>query len=628
VKRSILPGPRSRMMLFAGAVFVPCLVLVGAGLYLVHQERELAEKRRSDDRRQAAVETREDLLARLEQIRQSAIRNRNTSGLAGHPSVVMVCVLHNSQVLLPWESEHGWKDAHRMQRNGEFGRLIAQGEREQFALGRLAAAANTYRRALEHARDMAQSAYGRLALGTALDMAGASVEAREAFEELLRIPPSVRDEFGVPFGVYAAERLLEDAPSETLSEYLRSALAEPGITPACLYILRRLANHLGNEREQQRIDMRIGRAERAEELKRTVPELRLWSDDDNGDEPIWIPHGEPPWLVTAAAPGDASENRIIAVGANALLKELAVPEARLLTRGTANSILLGDPLPGLWLQLPASYGPIADEEFQTRERYLWAALALVLVVTFFAGFLSWTDVRREVASARLRTEFVESVTHELKTPLSSIRMFAETLRHRTAANSRVQTDCVDTIIGESERLTRLVDNVLDFSKIEQGRKIYRTAPVELPRVIEAAVRAMRYPLERRQFSLDVTVGQNLPAISGDADSLEQAVLNLIGNAMKYSGEAREIRLLADREGEDAVIRVQDEGIGIEPEEQKRIFARFHRVPSRANQDTPGAGLGLTLVKHIVEAHGGAVTVESAPGKGSSFTIRLPIGGAA
>ncbi len=142
------------------------------------------------------------------------------------------------------------------------------------------------------------------------------------------------------------------------------------------------------------------------------------------------------------------------------------------------------------------------------------------------------------------------------------------------------------------------------------------------------MRAMRYPLERKRFSLEVKVDPDLPVISADSDSLEQAILNLLSNAVKYSGDTRQIRLVAERDGDDAVIRVRDKGVGIAHEEQKRIFERFHRVPSPANQEIPGAGLGLTVVEHIVKAHGGSVTVESSPGQGSTFSIRLPIGGAA
>jgi signal transduction histidine kinase len=544
-------------------------------LYLIRQERELAGKRLADSRRRAADQARAALDARLEQIKLREVRNWSS----GRPAEALVLVLRGTQVQLPWESGQ--------ERGGEFGLLVEQGEQEEFARGRPDAAVETYQRALGLARNAAQSAYVRLALARALDRHGKSGEARRIFEELARTPPAVRDEFGVPFALYAADRLLQTGDRRT---HYRAVLAEPAISPAGLYLLRRLAGSLGTPEERRLIDERIEWAERAEELKRIAPEL---------PGSVWTAFGDPPWLATVDTALSGPEKLLIAVRADAGLS----------ARETAGSLPLG-------------------EEFRTRERFLWAALALVLAVTFFAGFVSWTDMRREVASAKVRTEFVESVTHELRTPLASIRMFAETLRHRAPAAGPMQAECLDTIIGESERLTRLVDNVLDFSKIEQGRKIYRLAPVELARVVEAVVRTMRYPLERKRFALEVTVSPDLPAIAADADALEQAILNLLSNAVKYSGEAREIRLRVDRDGDDAVIRVQDKGVGIAPDQHRRIFERFYRAPTPASGETTGAGLGLTLVEHIARAHGGSVTVESAPGQGSTFSIRLPIGGPA
>ena len=583
------------------AILVPCLVLGGAGLYLVRQERELAGKRVVDNRRRVADQARAALDARLEQIKLREVRTWTPARPAGDLAVAVVRVLGDSRVVLPWESGQ--------ERGGEFALAVEQGEREEFARVLPASAVETYQRALGLARNPAQSAYGRLALARALERHGKSAEARRTLEELARTPPAVRDEFGVPFALYAADRLFQTGDRRT---HFRAVLGEPAISPAGLYLLRRLAGRLATPEESRLIGDRIEWAERVEELKRIAPELLAQRGA------VWTAFGDPPWLATVDTALSGPEKLLIAVRADAGLS----------TRETAGSLPLGDPFPRLRLQLPASHDSLAAEEFQTRERFLWAALALVLVVTFFAGFVSWTDMRREIASAKVRTEFVESVTHELKTPLSSIRMFAETLRHRAPADGPLHAECVDTIIGESERLARLVDNVLDFSKIEQGRKIYRMAPVELSRVVESVVRTMRYPLERKRFSLEVVVDPDLPAIAADADALEQAILNLLSNAVKYSGEAREIRLRVDRDGDDAVIRVQDKGVGIAPEEHRRIFERFYRAPAPASGETTGAGLGLTLVEHIARAHGGSVAVESAPGQGSTFSIRLPIGGPA
>lgn len=180
-------------------------------------------------------------------------------------------------------------------------------------------------------------------------------------------------------------------------------------------------------------------------------------------------------------------------------------------------------------------------------------------------------------------------------------------------------------MNESERLSRLVDNVLDFSKIEQGRRVYRLQPIPLTGVIDSVVRAVRYPFQQAGFELRVTNDDPLPEVNADADALQQAVLNLLTNAMKYSATQKRIDLAVERRAGMIAIAVRDYGIGIPAEHRRRIFERFYRVPTPENQGVPGAGLGLTLVAHIAKAHGGEVVVESEPGAGSLFSLLLPLG---
>jgi signal transduction histidine kinase len=180
-------------------------------------------------------------------------------------------------------------------------------------------------------------------------------------------------------------------------------------------------------------------------------------------------------------------------------------------------------------------------------------------------------------------------------------------------------------VNECERLSRLVDDVLMFSNIEQGKKVFHFRPVPLAETVRAAARTLAYPMAQNGFDLRLEVEEGLPAVKADSDALEQAVLNLLTNAMKYSGDRREIALRLGRRNGEAVIEVTDHGIGIPPEEQARIFEKYYRVASRENQSIPGTGLGLTLVAQIVKAHNGRVDIRSAPGEGSTFSIRLPIG---
>jgi signal transduction histidine kinase len=193
-----------------------------------------------------------------------------------------------------------------------------------------------------------------------------------------------------------------------------------------------------------------------------------------------------------------------------------------------------------------------------------------------------------------------------------------------AADPAIRDEYLDTIVNESERLTRLLNNVLDFSRIEAGRKTYQFASHDLESIVRTATRAMHYPLARQGFELRVDIVAGIPPVRVDADALEQAILNLLANALKYSGDARKIELTLARDGEHAVVSVRDWGIGIEPQDVPRIFNKFFRVARPENHHTPGAGLGLTLVDHIVRAHHGFVRVESTLGAGSVFRIHLPL----
>jgi signal transduction histidine kinase len=205
-------------------------------------------------------------------------------------------------------------------------------------------------------------------------------------------------------------------------------------------------------------------------------------------------------------------------------------------------------------------------------------------------------------------------------------MFAELLQMKDPDGPGVESGSLGTIVGESERLTRLLNNVLDHSNIEQDRKIYRRKPTSLAEVAERAARAIQYPLGQDGFTLTVDVEDGLPPVSVDPDALEQAILNLLTNAMKYSGDSRDIDLRLGRENGHAVIEVTDRGVGVAAEDVARLTEKFYRVSSPENQQVPGTGLGLALVEHMAKAHGGELRIRSVVGRGSTFSIHLPMEG--
>jgi signal transduction histidine kinase len=251
-------------------------------------------------------------------------------------------------------------------------------------------------------------------------------------------------------------------------------------------------------------------------------------------------------------------------------------------------------------------------------------LGVVLGAALLAGYLLLRDVFREMETAEIRSHFVASVSHELKTPLTSIRAHAETLLMGRTGSAEMTSDYLKTIVSESERLTRLVHSVLDFSRIEQGRKTYHLQATRLDDVARSAAKTMEYPLSQLGFTLTISSDGSAPILPADPEALTQAILNLLGNAMKYSGEARIIEMRIGTRNGEAFVDVVDHGIGIARDDQSRIFERFHRVSSIETAGIAGAGLGLPLALHVVEAHRGRIAVVSHPGRGSTFSVRIPL----
>jgi signal transduction histidine kinase len=247
-------------------------------------------------------------------------------------------------------------------------------------------------------------------------------------------------------------------------------------------------------------------------------------------------------------------------------------------------------------------------------------MGLATVVAALAGLMY---ASRQLELAHLKSSFVSNVTHELKTPIALIRLAAETLELRRFSTPEEGQAFLGSIVRETGRLQQLVDNILDFARLEAGQAVFRFEAVDLLAVVRETVEDFRPRLERQGFEIELDLPESLPPVRGDAVMLQHCVLNLLDNALKYSRTRREVKVSAEaREGAVAA-SVTDHGIGIAPADQKRIFEKFVRVEAGLVHDVRGAGLGLSLVQQIVRAHGGRVELESSPGEGSTFTVVLP-----
>jgi signal transduction histidine kinase len=254
-------------------------------------------------------------------------------------------------------------------------------------------------------------------------------------------------------------------------------------------------------------------------------------------------------------------------------------------------------------------------------------MALIGFIDLMLGaglFLVYSNVRREMHLSRLKSDFVANVSHELKTPLALIRLFAETLELDRLPGEDKKRQYYRVIHKESQRLTQLINNILDFSRIEAGRREYRFAPADVNRIVNDVLDAYRFSIEQHGFTVESRLAEDLPEVEVDKEALSQALINLVNNAIKYSRDEKLLRLETARDGDRVLLSVTDRGIGIPSAEQRKIFEKFYRAENSLVHETKGSGLGLALVRHIVEAHGGSVSVESAPGKGSTFTIALPV----
>jgi signal transduction histidine kinase len=278
--------------------------------------------------------------------------------------------------------------------------------------------------------------------------------------------------------------------------------------------------------------------------------------------------------------------------------------------------------PGLTLAMKMRGTTVAamGQHFVRTSFVILGALSLLLTGGLV---LTFRNVSKEMALARLKSDFVSNVSHELRTPLSLIRLYAETLELGRLTDKDKYQEYYQIIRKESERLTALINNILDFSRIEAGRKEYEFRDTDLRELVCNTLESYRYQIEQHGFVFEEKI-EPVPAMRIDREAMARSLVNLVNNALKYSQDRKYIGVNLYRENGSVKLEVIDHGIGIPAQEQAKIFEKFYRVGDPLVHNTKGSGLGLSLVRHIVRAHGGNVAVDSMPGRGSKFTIALPV----
>ena len=256
-------------------------------------------------------------------------------------------------------------------------------------------------------------------------------------------------------------------------------------------------------------------------------------------------------------------------------------------------------------------------------------LALLLLFIFIAaiaagGFLLMRNARQNMIDAQQKTSFVSNVSHELKTPLTSIRMFAELLLEKRVDDQDKKDKYLGIIVSESRRLTRLVNNVLDFSRLEQRKKKYNIESIDLVSFLMEILEFHKPRLKDNNMRTDLNFpGKNI-FIKTDRDVMEQVIINLMDNAIKYASSGGEISLSMEADESEVEIRIEDRGPGIPEAHMNKIFDKFHRVDDSLTATKQGAGLGLSIAKRMLEDVGGSLSYAPRQGGGSCFTVKVPV----
>jgi len=502
---------------------------------------------------------------------------------------------------------------------------------------------------------LSQAVRGRAELdrARALLRLGREREAREAIERVVERYPEARDPWGFRLGdlarlqlgelllesdeeagVHALQRLAESLLSE---RWVVGQGGEAAIVRQALSRIEPLASREWSSRARSRTaernEMLFWAGELSEELDRVpmgrmssspVGQIRWWQ----GERGLWAVTR---WSDTRYV--FALDLEIIVSNLKADVRAVA-PES-----GELEAFLLapGDPAPddvlsrrnlspwlADWSVVSVLRNPelVASNQRRTRLQRI-GIIGFAIAMMAVGAVLSARLVSRELDVARMKTDFAANVSHELRSPITQIRLKAESLIFGLADTPEEEEEHYQVILRESERLSRLVDNILDYAAIERGSKQYMLRPGSLADTVDRAIESVSTALEVRDMELEINVPYDLPPIEHDADAIAQCLINLVSNAAKYSAEGGWIGILGRRVDGAVEIAVSDKGIGIAAHDLRRIFEPYYRSRDALARRRKGTGIGLTITKYIVEAHGGSISAQSRPGHGSTFTLRFP-----
>jgi signal transduction histidine kinase/tetratricopeptide (TPR) repeat protein len=488
----------------------------------------------------------------------------------------------------------------------------------------------TYRQSLPFVRG-AERALVLNGLGRTLKKAGHADEAHAIYEQLAQAPPS-------RIGVLPSDLVALYELARVSSESERSARATQlfeGLVGGRWHITRASYAFYADEAHR----WLAGDASRSPLLQDEQRKLTLTRAAERFIDrlhPLEVRDGSPwiafsseePFAMIVLGPQFVRGGFLPDVRTSDWTSRLTTSDGQLLAgsaipagRTSASYTLQGPALPAQ-LQLWPTNEDTMTAGIRRQTRLSVGMVAIVLMLLAFGGYFTLRTVKSELAVAQMKADFVSVVSHEFRSPLTGINQLGEVLRDGRIENEARRHEYYEMIVGETQRLRRLVENVLDFARMEDGRKQYRFAPVDTTEWLREITREFQSQVATRGFTVESSIPDGLPAIHADRESLSTAVQNLLDNAVKYSPRTKQVWIDAASERGVLRVSVRDQGVGIRDADRPRIFEKFYRGSGEITQRVKGVGLGLNLVQHIVAAHGGSVDFESREGEGSTFTIRL------
>jgi signal transduction histidine kinase len=613
-------GRRAIPVLLASATLLPILALGWLGFRVLGQERELARQRERERLEIAAARLALAVERRLgeieEQLRRGEGLRLTASGFEGS---------HGGLLYQP--------AAAGARETADAG--IAAAEAQEYARGDLGGAAAAYRQLAQSGRPETRAA-ALIRLGRVLRKQGDPAGARDAYERLLAL----------------GHTAVSGQPAELLARQGLCRMWEEAHDPAALANeARELARRLYSEAwriDRATFELYREMAERwrgppppREAMAKTEAAITLWR---NWREGTLAPRGrrvmaegaEPVLAVWSGESGAvtgwlAAHGELGAVfgplwkeqGLKVWLQD-AMGQVMLGQR-TAGGVTLtpGESRLPFVLGVAPAEGSGQAGSHGSGGRILLGGLLLTAGFTLAAAYGLYRTTSREMALARQQADFVSAVSHEFRTPLTSMRHLTELLVRRGAPNEERRSYYYQLLAGETERLHRMVESLLSFGRIEAGAYAWHLQRADAGELVGGIVAEFRKDAQAKEREISCVIEEGLPPIEADREALSRALWNLLENAVKYSQAPGRIEVRARRSGDSVRIEVADEGAGIPPEEQSAVFQKFVRGAAAKREGIRGAGIGLALVKKIIEGHGGSVELESAPGRGSRFTLVLP-----